>query len=404
MMKVTSWQGRSLPCVAALLFSFSSVGCGTADTDTGDTGTTTDTSTTGTDTSSTTSGTNTDDPNLPTDLAEGWNEIKPGGDTICSRGTEYAYWVRPGTVNKVIIDFIGGGACWNAGTCGFADQIFSDTVDDVRDAVEANDPHGIYDHEKAENPFKDWYHVVVPYCTGDIHWGDSVTTYSPGTANEITINHKGAVNSRAVLSWVYENFSKPEQILVTGCSAGSYGAALWSADVMGHYADSQVFQFGDSGAGIITEEFFKESFPSWKVDQAFPKGIPELDPTKVDIQALALPDLYAGIANHYPKSWMSQYNTVRDENQTFYFTAMGGSGVDEWSQLMLASIDEIEERAPTFDSFIAPGEQHCILLFDNFYTVNANGVKLSDWLGDKINGKAVQSARCEGVECDADTP
>ena len=60
--------------------------------------------------------TTTDGPTLPTGLAEGWNEMKPGGDTICSRGSEFAYWVRPGTVNKVVIDYIGGGSCCNQDT------------------------------------------------------------------------------------------------------------------------------------------------------------------------------------------------------------------------------------------------------------------------------------------------
>ena len=348
--------------------------------------------------------TTTDGPTLPTGLAEGWNEMKPGGDTICSRGSEFAYWVRPGTVNKVVIDYIGGGACWNEVTCGYAGALFEEDVESVRQAVAENQPKGIYDHTKAENPFKDWYHVIVPYCTGDIHWGDSVTTYGKGTDKEVTINHKGAVNSRAVLSWVYDNFSAPEQVLVTGCSAGAYGSALWSADVMNHYPDASVMQFADSGAGIITKTFFEESFPSWNAKDAFPKGIPELDPANVDIQTLALPDLYAGIANHYPKQWMSEYNTVRDENQTFFFTAMGGSGVDEWSQLMQDSVSKIESTTKNFAAFTAPGEQHCILLYDNFYTVNVGGVKLVDWLRDEASGKAVTSHKCAGAECDGPTP
>jgi hypothetical protein len=337
-------------------------------------------------------------------LEPGWNEFNPGGETICSRGTEYAYWVHSGTENKVIIDFIGGGACWNALTCSVADAIFEDSVDSVRARVEANVPEGFYDHARDDNPFKDWYHVIIPYCTGDIHWGDATTTYSEGTPQEITIEHKGAVNSRAVLAWVYENFSKPEQILVTGCSAGSYGSALWAADVMAQYPDSEIFQFGDSGAGIITDTFFEESFPSWNAEAAFPKGIDALDPTKVDIFDLALPDLYAGIANAYPDQWMSQYNTVRDENQYFYFQAMGGGSIDEWNAQMEASIAEIEERALNFDSFLAPGEQHCILPYDNFYTVESNGVKLTDWLKDKIEGKAISSVVCEPAECEGETP
>lgn len=342
-------------------------------------------------------------PTLPGGLVEGWNEIKPGGDTICSRGTEYAFWVKPGKTNKVIVDFIGGGACWNALTCGLAGSIFEESVDAVRGRV-GDVQHGFYDHDNPENPFADWYHVIVPYCTGDIHWGNAVTTYNQGQENEITINHKGAVNTRAVLDYVYQGFSRPEQVLVTGCSAGSYGSALWAAHVMQHYRDSQVFQFGDSGAGIITQDFFTKSFPSWNATEAFPTFIPELDPSKVDIMTLALPDLYAGVANHFATNWMSQYNTIHDENQLFYFQAMGGGDVTAWSMQMQASIDQIEQRAPSFDSFIAPGEQHCILPYDNFYTVQSNGTKLTTWLADKLAGKTVESVRCQGAECDAATP
>lgn len=343
-------------------------------------------------------------PTLPQDLADGWNEFDPGGDTICSRGSPYAYWVRPGKTNKVVIDFIGGGACWNAATCGIADAIFEDSVDSVRAAVAADQPEGFYDHENPENPFADWYHVVIPYCTGDIHWGDAVTTYSQGQPSEVTIHHKGAVNTRAVLSWVYASFSKPEQIMVTGCSAGSYGAALWSADVMNHYPDSKVYQFGDSGAGIITDTFFTESFPSWNAQQAFPAFIPALDPAQNDIQGMALPDLYAGIANFFPSQWMSQYSTIKDENQYFYYKAMGGGTVEEWSAAMQSSMAEIESRATNFDSFIAPGEQHCILPYANFYTVETNGVKLTDWLKRELDGTGVTSEKCQAAECDLPTP
>ncbi|HTE52255.1 MAG TPA: pectin acetylesterase-family hydrolase [Kofleriaceae bacterium] len=343
------------------------------------------------------------DTGLPV-LEDGWNEIVPGGDTICSRGSEFAYWVRKGTVNKVVIDYIGGGACWDALTCGFADSLFEETVDSVRTRIEDEEPAGFYDDQNPDNPFKDWYHVVIPYCTGDVHWGDAVAVYGEGTESEVTINHKGAVNSRAVLDWVFGNFDAPEQVMVTGCSAGSYGAALWSAFVMQHYPDSQVFQFGDSGAGIITDEFFQDSFPSWNAVDAFPSFIPELDPDQVDILTTALPDLYAGIAGFFPDQWMSQYNTTFDENQHFFYQAMGGGDVAEWSTKMLASIAEIEERTPNFSSFIAPGTQHCILPYDNFYTVETGGVKLTDWLNELLTQRSVESVSCVGEDCDIGTP
>jgi hypothetical protein len=341
------------------------------------------------------------EPTVP-QLAAGWNEFIPGGDTICSRGTDYAYWVHPGTVNRVVIDFIGGGACWNELTCSVADAIFQPDVEQVRNAIATNAFKGFYDKTNEQNPFKDWYHVVVPYCTGDVHWGDAVRTYGEGQG-AVTINHKGAVNSRAVLDWVYDNFSKPEHLLVTGCSAGSYGSAMWAPHIMNHYQGSAVTQFGDSGAGIITQEFFQESFPSWNAEQAFPSFIPELDPAKVDVLQTALPDLYAGVGNYFGEQRVSQYNTSFDKDQTFFYTAMGATdGAEGWSQKMLASIDEIEQRADNFESFIASGEQHCILPHGNFYTVHAGGVLLTDWLKGLVDRATPRSPRC--TDCAAPTP
>jgi hypothetical protein len=341
-----------------------------------------------------------DDPTLPTTLSPGWNEIRPGGDSICARGGEYSFFVRPGTTNRVIIDFVGGGACWNQVTCSVAGSLFTDSVDEVRSFMGLYVP-GLYDHETPDNPFRDWYHVVIPYCTGDIHWGDNVKTYGSG-ASAVTIHHKGAVNTQAVLDWVYGQFSAPEQILVTGCSAGAYGAALWSAHVMDHYPNSRVLEVGDSGAGIITDTFFEQSFPSWNAEQAFPTWIPALDPTKVNVDKLRFPDVYAGIGNAYPEQRLSQYNTAFDENQTFYFEAMGGSGAAEWSTKMYASVSEIQKRTPNFASFIAPGQQHCILLYENFYTVNDDGARMVDWLRAMKDGGPVQRVAC--TDCTGSTP
>jgi len=333
---------------------------------------------------------------------DGWNEILPGGDTICSRGTEFAYYVHPGTTNKVIIDFIGGGACWNNLTCSVADSIFSDSVDGVRAVVRAGVGVGIYDREREENPFKDWTHVIIPYCTGDIHWGNRTTAYGEGD-RAVTINHRGAVNTRAVLDWVYTNIEAPEQIFVTGCSAGSYGSLAWSAYIMEQYPGVPVIQFGDSGAGVITETFFRDSFPSWNAEDMLPSWIDGLNPAMVDIFTLELADLYRYIGAQYPTNTMSQYNTTFDNNQTFYYTAMGGEGGAEgWSTGMTGMTGRIIESTPNYLNFQAPGEQHCIIVQPNFYTVESNGVKLVDWLSDLIDGEPVENITC--TDCSRDTP
>ncbi|NIW24923.1 MAG: hypothetical protein GWN29_10345, partial [Gammaproteobacteria bacterium] len=47
------------------------------------------------------------------ELADGWNTINPGGDTMCVYGTPYGFFVRPDDPRKLLVTFPGGGACWS---------------------------------------------------------------------------------------------------------------------------------------------------------------------------------------------------------------------------------------------------------------------------------------------------
>lgn len=336
-----------------------------------------------------------DSAQLP-ELPEGWSEIDPGGETLCARGTDYSFFVFKGSVNKVMVDFIGGGACWDEVTCGYSGALFADDMDWMRDMMD-EDLTGIYDKYNEENPFKDWYHVIVPYCTGDIHWGDSVMTYGEG-ADEVTIHHKGAVNSRAVLDWVEAGFGGPEQIFVTGCSAGAYGSIMWAPHLQQMYPEARVTQLGDSGAGVVTDTWFAESFPSWNPDGAFPSWIPNLSPETTSYTNLALPDLYERIGAYYPQMFLSQFNTLLDWNQVLYYEAMGGGDQWAWSERMRSYEDRIDSSTPNFSHFLGPGDHHCILPYDEFYTAEAGGVKLTDWVSGLVNNNAADTVICEECE------
>ena len=43
-------------------------------------------------------------------LVPGWNAIEPGGETTCSDGTPYRFYVRPGDPARLMVYFQGGGA------------------------------------------------------------------------------------------------------------------------------------------------------------------------------------------------------------------------------------------------------------------------------------------------------
>ena len=283
-------------------------------------------------------------------------------------------------------------------TCDPDHARFEDDVDGVRAAVTGGWARGIYDRDHDDNPFaRDW-HVIVPYCTGDVHWGDATVTYGSG-ADTTTIHHRGAVNARAVLDWTARAVSRPSRVLVTGCSAGAYGSALWSAHVARRWPEANVVQLGDSGAGVVTDAFFREGFPVWRAEGAFPAFIPEIAPASVDLRDRSLVDLYVAVSRHFPAMRMAQFNRTGDADQLLYYTAMGGTDPRAWQREMLASIGRIEQAAPGFSSFTVPGEGHCITPTDDFYELEVAGVRFVDWMAALMQ-RPVPSVRCVDGDCD----
>lgn len=329
-------------------------------------------------------------------LPEGWIEIKPGGGTTCARGDEFSFFVNPGTTNKVIVDFMGGGACWNDYTCSKETQTFTDSVDSLKERAQAG-LEGIYNRNNPLNPVKDWHHIIIPYCTGDIHWGHSQVNYKNESGQRFQISHNGAVNAKTVINWVRKKYREPNTILTTGCSAGSYGSLYWTPQIRELFPKSNVIQIGDGGAGVITPEFLKTNFPIWNANRNIPNWIPELDPESVSIYDLSMVDLYRIIGNHYPRIRLGQYNSAFDENQTFFYELMGGDPED-WANKMWLSQLTIRQKTSNYIDYIAPGEEHCILPYQRFYEIESQGVKFYDWFGHFVNQDHLSPIHCNNCE------
>jgi hypothetical protein len=93
--------------------------------------------------------------------------VYPGGETRCifSTSTAYTYQVIPGDLDKLVVYFQGGGACYdklstNLGAC-------------TKDAVPVGEV-GIFDRKNPLNPYKDFTIVFLMYCSGDA-WAGNVT-------------------------------------------------------------------------------------------------------------------------------------------------------------------------------------------------------------------------------------
>ncbi|HEX9990102.1 MAG TPA: pectin acetylesterase-family hydrolase [Chloroflexia bacterium] len=333
------------------------------------------------------------EPSLP-QLAAGWTKIEPGGETICARGTPYAFWVRPGTVNKLLVYFQGGGGCWNAETCREGSTFFDDAVT-AQDGPQYQP--GVLDMDNLQNPFKDYYALYMPSCTGDVYMGDKTQTYKGEDGTEVTINHKGFVNGSSGTEWVYEHFSSPESVFVTGCSAGSVGSITFAPYLINHYPKSRVTQLGDSLAYVFDHPVDLQT--DWAAHDNFPSWIPDM--AEIAPGEFTIARFYTAIARFYPGYTFSQFNSAHDAvQQRFYFAAALPSPTPgPWEDALAASLGEIAANAPNFRSYVAGGDQHCITPRQDFYTREVNGVRLRDWVDDLANGRDVESVHC--VQCDA---
>ena len=216
--------------------------------------------------------------------------------TLTFYDPKFTFFVRGGTVNKLVIYFQGGGACWDSMNCLYA-HTYYEAVPPIESFADT-EGMGILDTENPLNPFKDWFVVYIPYCTGDIHWGAADTEYQDyagayGGFSQ-TIKHRGFVNFQVVLKWVEDNFIGPRKIFVTGSSAGSYGAILGFPYIKEAFPWSIVSVLGDAGNGVNGEEFQTNSTQNWKIQ--VPEWIPGFEEGYQDWMTIDF--VYTSIADY----------------------------------------------------------------------------------------------------------
>lgn len=300
----------------------------------------------------------------------------PGG--VCADGSPYRFYVSPGDPKKLLLDFQGGGACWDAATCGPESRTYRKRVD----IQELGLAQGIYNRISVANPFYGWTHVFIPYCTGDLHVGRATVDYGG-----FKVHPQGARNAQAALEYVFRNHANPERVFVTGCSAGAYGAVLWADKVLATYRNAQIAVCDDAGVGVVTEDF--PGFTAWN------PRLPELpglsSPPKVS-------EIYRALAQAYPKAVLAQYTTLLDGTQIYFYALMKKEAAPseatarEWAVAAERAVGFPASEA-NYTYYLAPGSQHCILPRPELYTLKVGEVSFLDWLRALAEGKTPPRVR-----------
>jgi Pectinacetylesterase len=244
----------------------------------------------------------------------------PFDNAFCANGKSTGIGVNLSSASsRVLIYLEGGGACWNEVTCytlmtatnfagGYGEADFESESKDTGYLAE---PGGFFDRTAAANPFKDYSYVYVPYCTGDIHAGNAVTTYGDGPAHFV-----GFKNMTAYLERLVTTFPKADRVILSGSSAGGFGAAYNWWQTQQAFGATRVDLLDDSGtpmpADIEADGFGEEILrASWNLAATLPPGCTQCK--------TSLAGLLAFYEQQYPKHSAALLSFVEDSTLPSFF-------------------------------------------------------------------------------------
>ncbi len=155
---------------------------------------------------------------------------------VSSDGSKWQGYIRKSSENKVIVYFCGGSFSVNDFTAarymdikgGFYNPRFNIGLNVMTTSITI---WGIGKSSK-ENLFRDWPFIVIPYCNGDFHAGSGEKEYTALDGTKKTMYYNGYTNYQHMMKDVLKYIGNtPEQLLVTGSSAGGFGASILADDV-----------------------------------------------------------------------------------------------------------------------------------------------------------------------------
>ena len=328
-------------------------------------------------------------------------------DCMCADGSEFRIRTRVADPTKVVVYLSGGGACWDAATCEAGNAVLSlapgteptasvdsgtasyeSGAESGAEDEESSGGEGVFDFDNPANPLRGWSFVSVPYCTADIFLGDKRTDYGG-----LVLEHRGLRNATAALDHVIDNFRDVGTLLIAGSSGGGPATPLLAglaADRLGPAVEVMAFSDSAGAYGSLPPLFNLYLDQVWGTTN----GVPDWSSTTAvesgeDWDIARLFD-YAG--TEHPSIRMGRFDFVDDYVQRFFKDIYGAEGLAE---LLDANETLAEAGGVELNVYLAPGDDHVILPYDEMYSLGSGGESFLDWFTSFLNGDDVSDIRCQ---------
>jgi hypothetical protein len=271
---------------------------------------------------------------FPPPVAPGTWQWVPIVGSKCMSGEETGVWLRYGpdglAGREFAIYLSGGGACFNLETCLGA----------AHTAKPGKPPGtGIFDATRSDNPFQNYSWALVPYCTGDVHTGNRT-----GREGGALRHFSGAANLRLLMPKAVATFSATEVFVLTGESAGGFGAISTYDLVRSYWSPTKVrgVLLDDSGPVLDDQALAPCLQQLWRQTWALTNALPGKCPCAGTKGGLSAIWNYTAMA--WPNDTIGLISSIRDGTISTFFA--------------YGELDCLNVIAPGVCGHCAPGALH----------------------------------------------
>lgn len=330
-----------------------------------------------------------------------FNELVLQG-RVSSDGTPAkTYFWKSGT-NDLMISFSGGGAAFDEDSCNYPlnfsgfflkkTTLYLPNVSEVYDfATFLPKDTGIISPYPF-NPFCGWNKVIIPYSTGDFHVGTRDMSYVDKKGNTKTMHFHGYTNFLSIMELAKKAFPSPERILITGSSAGSFGASALADKIIDMYPDCKNITVYCDSSYLYNTDWDKVVRNTWKAPLEIADRVHTEDLGGDWLLSLyktyggRIKLLYGCSTEDYILSVFTRYMKTREyraEQKDFDLTRKGFK--DRIARLAAEGVD-IHYFVNELTAGKVGGTMHCISQGDIWHEHKVDGKSSAQWVADAIEG------------------